>query len=274
MSRNRVLTAVLGVAVAFYGCGGTNNDQGVTFNHLGYFSTFEGAASCDSLPAGLLQISVPLGLVNRGDPFENPDFSQIPSDTLDGSVRAVVGFQNHLSGQGMSVRRALLSYFIPGATEQPPTTTVALNGTLGPADELGTGGTFDSTLPPSFAGREQCGLSTIAIVPPAVFRWILFNQDKLPETPFLMEVTSTIIASSTSGNEYESNPQTLSVVFTPETSIPATDTAGDTGASTTEGVSSEAAGDTSENTVGDTTDDTLDDTENTDDTSSGDGSDL
>lgn len=275
MSRNRVLSAVCGVAVALAGCGGgTNNDQGVSFSHLGYFADLETGGSCEDLPTGLGGLVVSLGLVRNGGAFINPDLGQ-GSDALisDSSIAAVVGYRNNLNGQGVRVRRLLLTYFIPGATEQPPTTTIPLSAFLGPADDVGDNGEFDSTLPPSFAGSNQCGFSRTQIVPPAVFRWLIFNQDKLPETPFSMEVYSTIVADSTSGNTYESNTEAFFISFTPETAIPATDAAGNTGASTSE-VSSDGLDDTTETETGLDTGLDTGDTDDSVETPTDDGSDL
>lgn len=233
------LVALLGVT-GLVSCGGVgsdgNNNQGVVFTLLGFYS---GAASdCGQLPddvSGITGVSVPLSS------------SQSDGTPFPGSVTVAVGLQNNLSGQGISVDRLNLDYFIPGATLQPPSTIRPLPVLLGPvvADSnantgnganvpgnagvganvppnagIGAGSDVDTSLPPgAFAGIGSCSIAEFGLIPAQIRSWISLNRTSLPEAPFDLFVTVSAEGESTSGQRYTTNEETIVVLVTPDVSI-------------------------------------------------------
>lgn len=213
------LVTLLGLT-GLVSCGGVgsdgNNNQGIVFTLLGFFS---GAASnCGQLPddvSGITGVSVPLSS------------SQSDGTPFPGEVVVAVGLQNNLSGQGLSVDRLNLDYFIPGAAVQPPSTIRPLPVLLGPLvvnSGTDTDGTTDSgvdtSLPPgAFAGIGSCSISEFGLIPAQIASWISLNRSSLPEAPFDMFVTVTAEGESTSGQRYTTNEETIVVLMTPDVSI-------------------------------------------------------
>lgn len=207
----------LGALVAgFYGCGGSNNDQGVSFTNLGFFQFDEDEEfECGELP--------PIG--QFGTTASLGSFS----DTSGGVVSAL-GLQNNLAGQIIRPDRVLLSFYVPGATSNPPSTTESLGGILGPGDGTAneSGGSSSSSggstsiptsLPPGFDSICNQGFYNIYVVPPQVMSYISINRADFPEPPFIMEVRVTASGVSSAGDRIESNPQSFLVEFGPDTVI-------------------------------------------------------
>ena len=218
----------VGLAFSLVGCGSaSNNDQGTAFTFIGWFeSTPKSGAT--TLPTGLTRIDVPIsdtvGTETAGD---------------SGVVGGFAGVQNNLSGEFIRLQRIFHTYFIEGAGAQPPATSYAMGGVVGPAvvtssDATGAGGTgFDSSLPPSFSDGSL-GNRTFAgtpLVTPDILSWINLNRGSLPETPFTMIVTSHIVGITSSGNQLETNEIDFPIVFTADVIItPSEPTVTDAGA--------------------------------------------
>lgn len=143
----KLIAAVTPILLAA-GCGGNgaaNNDQGASVTLLGFYSslpapggggggagagggTFGNGATCSSPTQPLNYLTFRLG---QAQP--EPDSNE-PSS----GITATIGVQNNLIGQFFRADRTLLSYYIPGATSQPPDTNAPLALLAGPAS-LGSG---------------------------------------------------------------------------------------------------------------------------------------
>lgn len=223
------------MAFALGSCGSaSNNDQGVAFTLLGFFAAGD-VDGCD-LPAGELGQFTPIGELDSssivGDSEESGD---------SGAVLTYLGIQNNLTGQFIRTDRVLLSYYIEGASAQPPSTTLALSSVVGPSvvasdsssDTEGgaTNDPFDSSLPPGF-DNESCSREFLQfmVVPPDIRAWINLNKGSLPEAPFVMTATVEVTGLTSAGARLTTNPATYDVIFTPDPIIPPTiDDGADTG---------------------------------------------
>jgi hypothetical protein len=209
--RSKILLAAALILsmVTWLGCGsGSSNDQGVSFSLLGFYAPGDDFDPDD--PEGLSGMTVGLS-------------SAVEST---GFVLARIGLQNNLSTQFISLRRALISYRVVGASDaaQPPSTSVALNGTLFPVVVSADG------TPASSEDNENVTYSEIPIVTTDVLDFINFNRDSYG-LPFTLEVTITGVGVTSAGDTIETFPQTLIVVFVSDTTInptaPSDDSSGD-----------------------------------------------
>lgn len=207
--KNIVIVGALTVAaVGFFGCGsGSNNNQGVSFTLLGFFETFDGE------DPELVEV-VPLSNQNESDPNES------------GNVFSFAGSMNNLSQQFIRTDGMYLSYFIPGATRQPPDTATAYSVVLGPAVDTSVEegeDPFDSSLPPSFAGEDapsNISRGLVSIVPADIREWLNLNRNSLPELPFDMVVTAYASGITSSGDRLDTNEVQFLVKFTTDVVIP------------------------------------------------------
>ena len=194
-----------------FGCGSaSNNDQGVAFLFSGFYAAVDG----DTFLTGL---SVPL-TNSTGNDNEDAPFA--------GSVVAALGFQNNLAGQGIQVQRVFLSFFIPGASVQPPSTSYGLGAVLGPA---GLDPLNPTTLPPGYSGVANQLKAQVPVLPFEIREWMAFNKSKLPEPPFALDVTAYSTGITTAGDRLDTNAGLLSITITPEITIPPSSGNGDTG---------------------------------------------
>ena len=205
--------------LAAVGCGGGRNDQGVSFVFYGWYTDI-GDLNSNGLATGI----VPLASLN---PEVNPEEAGVTPSSTGGGTWAFAGVQNHLSGEAIRVERAYHTYFIPGASIQPPATSVAAPGSLGPAqgvvgatNEFGDTG---STLPPSYGERGSIGWIGTWIIPPSVKEWIFLNKEYLPEPPFTLVVTTYLTGVTTAGDRLDTNSVDFEVTITPDIVIAPTE---------------------------------------------------
>jgi len=277
------------VTFGMIGCGGggtTNNDQGAAVSLLGYFQDFPD--DCEEIPDGLTGFALQLG-----DAAPEPQTGEGSATVFSSSAYiAIVGLQNNLYRQYFRGDRLLLSYFIAGATRQPPSTQVPVSLFAGPGiigdaepDDSNLRVPINSSLPPSFT-NNNCNrvFAQTIIVPAAIRAWMNFNRNALPEPPFTMEVTAKVSGLSSAGDRFETNAETIFAEIEPESFVEPPEGTGDNDSSGLTGDTSqtltEGTGEVT-NTDGDTgntdtsgddsTGDTTSDGGNTD-TSSGDGS--
>lgn len=224
MKQLTMRTMILGAALsALLGCGGagTNNDQGVSFNLFGFFAIDqEGKIDCKTRTSGSV--------------------AAISTSTEVGQMSDVIsafGVENFLSGQAITVQRAMLQFVIAGAATQPPDTSVPAGLTLAPQDN-----NAGTSLPPSFVGAgggTESGVAAIecrafAVVPSNIMEWINLNRANLPEPPFIMEVFVTMHGVTTSGHPIDSNTLSYPVYVQNDNLItPTTNPGTGTGGSTT-----------------------------------------
>ncbi|MCB0352085.1 MAG: hypothetical protein KDD64_01125 [Bdellovibrionales bacterium] len=208
------LIALSACAIALSSCGGSaNNENGVVLTNLGYFLLPEGTVGCeDDLPTPVLGLTLPIG--------------EVSSETLgtDGAIILAVGYQSNLTGQTVRIEATELSYFIPGASIQPPSTIVASPLLLGPLDAGEGASVFptDSSLPPGFSSVCNRGFGEIQVIPPAVRAFISLNRGSFPEPPFEMFVSARGSGITSGGNRIYTPEVTMGITITPETVIPPT----------------------------------------------------
>ena len=188
--------------------GGSNNDQGLAVNLVGFFET--GATSCTD-GNRVTSVGVPFSTLGD-DTGGDPGF---------GSVNVGVGVQNQLGGQAFDVQTTFIEYQVPGASVNPPSTTVSTNALLGPGAE-----DVQSSLPVDFTSLPNCVVITTPVLPPAVRTWISLNRQNLPEAPFEMLAFITSRGQATGGDVLDTNTRVLSMLITPDVQIPPTGPAG------------------------------------------------
>ena len=223
---------VVGLALACLSCGSaSNNDQGVAFTLFGFSK--DGSTTND---AGAI---VPLS--TDYEPVAAEDTS---SNFIGDGVVTFLALQNNLLGQGITLQRAFMEYYINGADIQPPPTSISMGGVLGPAESEDSGGTGgdsgasgasgsttmtgpSSSLPPGF-NFPPTRYIQIYIVPPDIMAWLNLNRAYLPELPFVMTVRVYATGMTTSGNRMDTNELDYFINFVPDNMIPPTGGEGNT----------------------------------------------
>ncbi|RMD85533.1 MAG: hypothetical protein D6808_05050 [Candidatus Dadabacteria bacterium] len=241
MLKKNIFKVLIGVGLilSVLSCGSTNNDQGVSFTFLGYFSEVPDDPS-GAVPAGVVGLSAPLSTATGES-----------SASFGGAIVTVAGVQNNLSGQFIRVDRIFMSYNIPGASAQPPDTSAALSILLGPASsstssggDTGTGtegggssGASGSSLPDSFANGSLSNINyaQFMVVPPEIIAWLNFNRAKLPEPPFTMTVTAYLSGVTSAGDRMDTNSVPLFIQFVPDNVIEPTEGSDSSSSSSTSG---------------------------------------
>lgn len=180
------------------GCGGSggNNDQGIVFRATGIFRGLESIQpdqiTCTEPTvnnviidaAFTLSIATAVDFPNRNDPFGNP-------------CGGYIGLQNNLSQQFMNVTEISIRYEIPGAAVAIPTHSIS----------------FGQTIPPSlFEGETSSGQNNLIfaelvgqLVPRNIIVFLNQNVNRLPTTPYLMNVFLVARGISDQGTNYETN---------------------------------------------------------------------
>jgi hypothetical protein len=171
------------VALATWsGCGGSSNDQGVSFRALGFFADGTGSAGDTGRCASLR------------------DTTNIPNDTDgDGSLDgAFMGLQNSML-QGINVDHVNLSYHINGSNLAIPNDVFALSVRLGPANNA------EPNPPTVFA--------QIMVVGPAIMKFINDNSSRLPDLPFTLVASASAVGTADNSDDFSTNRVSYSVVF-------------------------------------------------------------
>lgn len=179
------------VALATWsGCGGSSNDQGVSFRSLGFFQGDAKTGPSDNPDSGRC--------ASLRDTTTIPNDISVPPDGFpDGGF---LGLQNSMIAQGINVDHVDLSYHINGSGLAIPNDVFALSVRLGRADG-------SETSPPQ-AFRQ------ISIVSPAIFKFINDNSSRLPDLPFTLVASATAVGTADSGDVFTTNRSTYEVQFT------------------------------------------------------------
>ena len=187
--RNKILTQLglgLGLCAALAGCGGaSNNDQGASFRLAGYNGTDEQGVCVDK---GITAAILPLANIVDGA------FS---------GTGACMKLETILTTQSIRTDRAFFSYYIPGASAQPPDTSIPFTVTLG---KFGT-----TTVAEVIAGLDY--------LPAEIMAWLSLNINSLPDAPFNLEVYTTVSGVTTAGDRLESNTIGLLVQVLPDVPV-------------------------------------------------------
>lgn len=196
-------------ALALVGCGGSggNNDQGIVFRATGMFRTQTNITpdritctepitveSAISDTTGTISLSTTDFYPNRVDPVGDPCGGQM-------------ALQNSLTSQAINVQFITVRYEVAGAAVEVPTTVVNTGITISPP-----------TCETCQFSSGQPGLVFVllngGIVPQEIVTFLNQNVNRLPATPYTMNVFLTASGQSDQGTNYESNEigYTLTVV--------------------------------------------------------------
>jgi len=134
------------------------------------------------------------------------------------SIFTCLGVQNNMTAQFVRTQRVLLDYFIDGATEQPPSTATAYTVVLGPV-----GGTTTVTNPGTGIVAPNRVVVGANVVPNEIRSWIALNRAQLPEAPFTMIVTTSVVGLTSAGDQIISNVADLQVEVTPDVVVTPTE---------------------------------------------------
>ena len=189
-----------------FGCGSANNDQGVSFilSQFSFINRTSGQVECDRFTHGT-DVSL--------DGFEG--------NTLTINQYLGAKFENNMSSQFIRVERMIMDYYIPGASEQPPSTTWPMGQVIPPAANP-SGGNNNSSLPENDnIVAPDCAY--FAVMPPSVLSWIDQNRDLLPELPFTVEARVKALGVTSSGQVLYSNELSAYVNIATEATIPGTE---------------------------------------------------
>lgn len=202
------------IVLAGIGCGSAaENDAGVSFSLLGYYTDSTGETGISGISAGL-------------------------TTNLSTGVLIAGRFQNNLNGAAIRMSRIRMSYFIAGTSVQPPDDSFALGGILGAASggksslpgglggsgtgEIGgvagggaagggaagggtAGGGAAGGAAGGVAGAPTVATVEFAIVPVSTMAWLRNNRGSLPNTPFVMEVYAYGEGMTTAGQNMVTN---------------------------------------------------------------------
>lgn len=196
----------IALAVIFTGvisaCGGTSNDQGITFSFLGWYSDASGATQITGISAPLSVAEVEPG----------------SGGYAGGSLVLAAGVQNSLEEQFIRTERIFFEYEVPGANLNPPDTSMVVNGLIGPAPCTDC----NSSLPDSFKNAGNPAYLEVTVVPAEIRTWINLNREQLPEPPFTMNVRAYLTGLTSSGERYDTNPVYLAIEMLPDVDVPPT----------------------------------------------------
>ncbi len=186
--RNLILSSL--ICVGLMSCGSaTNNDQGVSFTAYGWAAPDdEGICTFGGVTGATVIMS------------SGAIFAEIISS---GEILLVPGLcfmvGNNLTKQGIRTDRMYYRFRIPGASEQPPTTSAPFSVVLS-APEVGGGEEEDDDGP-----KAQSVTAGAVVLPNEILQWINLNRAKLPEPPFKLEGYYTVSGVTTAGDRMETN---------------------------------------------------------------------
>lgn len=196
-------------------CGGsTNNDQGTSITLTGFRNACEDSSDGNVVP-NLSGTSVPLV---PADDLE-PDATDGGGDNFSTGGGVLIGLvlNNNLSKQFVRAQRAYITYYIPGATAQPPSTSVPISSFLEAAG--GGASATPSTDSSSTTSGSSSACAEFFIVPPEIRQWLLLNRSYIPELPVSMETTVYVTLLSQAGDRFDTNESTILVQLTPDNNI-------------------------------------------------------
>ncbi len=215
---------VLAGLLPLLGCGDSQrNDQGVTFRLNGWYQQ-PGTTFTDA--TGLTGKIIALSEANPEE-----------FDGTAGLVDGYLGLENNLAGQFIRVQSAHHSYFIPGATIQPPDDVVGVSTTVGPQPDNFSDnfGNIDSTLPDGISNTTgNIAFAGVAMITPAVRAFLNLNREYFPEPPFTMIVTTFAQGVTSAGNDIRTNSIDFQVFVTSDVNI--TPPSGEAGSAGLEGL--------------------------------------
>jgi hypothetical protein len=183
--------------IAGCGGGGGNNDQGIVFRAAGMFRTQTNITperiTCTEPTTIESAISDSSGTVSLRGSRWFPDRTDPEGNPCGGEM----ALQNSLSTQSINVQFVTMEYEVAGAAVQVPTYTFNAGITVPPPTCEGCTSSGQDGLV-YLALRQQ-------IVPEQIIVFLNQNVNRLPVTPYQMDVYITASGQSDQGTNYESN---------------------------------------------------------------------
>lgn len=172
-------------------CGtASNNDQGVSFTAYGWAAPDEeGICTFRGVTGATVVMST--GSV-FSESISSGELVLVPG------LCFMVG--NNLTKQGIRTDRMFYEFRIPGASEQPPTTSAPFGVVLS-APEVGGGEEGEEEDGPKAQSVSAGG----EVLPNEIIQWINLNRGKLPQPPFQLEGIYKVSGITTAGDRIESN---------------------------------------------------------------------
>jgi hypothetical protein len=229
MKKSTSIILALSLALSSACGGGSNNDQGTSFSLVG-FNSFDEENVCQ---LDVFTSVLVLGLSDTGVSESLGDFG----------LASCLTIQNNMTTQFVRADRVYLDYFVPGASDQPPSTSIALGLILAPfASQVGAQGGGQgggqgfvtgpggstivgpppfTSLPSSFtigaAGGTEGGAAQIVsarfiAVPVEVREWLALNRLSLPEPPFQMTLVARVAGVTSGGDALVTNEATIPII--------------------------------------------------------------
>ncbi len=203
----KYVSAVLALGLILNGCGSSPNDQGVSFSLLGFgeLTTDEttGRSVCSDTTFTNL-VDVALSEITEGN----------------GVIVGCPVMQNNMTNVTVRSERVNLSFFIAGATDQPPSSSTAATVVLGPDTDTGETPTTGNQI---LSKRAL----PVNLVPQATRSWLSENRASLPNPPFSMDITVTVSGITSAGDQLVSNQALIQANVTNDLPINPGDTPGD-----------------------------------------------
>jgi len=197
------------VALAFLGCGGSggNNDQGIVFRATGIF------AELALIQPDQITCTSPLSVNNAlGDSAFNISLSQTrwfpdENDPFGNPCGGFIGLQNNLTQQSINVTEISFRYEIPGAALE-----------IGPWSQS----TGQTILPAGSEAQTPSGQANLVfiqmlgnMVPAPIIVQLNQNVNRLPSTPYVMNVFIVARGQSDQGTNYETNEVGYTITVEP-----------------------------------------------------------
>lgn len=198
----------LALSLVTVGCGGGggNNDQGIVFRASGIFRSLTnitpGTITCTEPLSTDQAISDTSGTISLIGTLMYPDENDPVGDPCGGQL----ALQNSLSEQSINVQFVTIRYEVAGAAVEVPTYVLNTGTTIpSPSCEGCTSSGEDGLVYLSLMGQ---------IVPQSRMTFLTQNVNRLPATPYQLDVYITASGQSDQGTNYETNEigYTLTVV--------------------------------------------------------------
>ncbi|HZR81327.1 MAG TPA: hypothetical protein VFD92_09560 [Candidatus Binatia bacterium] len=193
------LAAAALAAVAGCGGGGTgSNDQGIVFRANGFFQTLA------QIEQDRITCTQPLSVTNSivdasfNLSMSTARFFPDPNDPFGDPCGGFIGLQNNLAQESINVQEISIRYEIPGASiPVPGPNSISFGQNIPSANS-----TEDSP-----SGQPNIIFAQLVgqLVPRTIIVFLNQNVDRLPATPYLMNVFAVARGQSDNGTKYETN---------------------------------------------------------------------
>lgn len=207
----RAVGIVLLLSVAGIGCGGEDNDQGISFRGVGLFQgeVQEGMCTVPTTSEAIVDagIAIPLDGAVAGTDVLASGFPA--SDTFFSICRAYILMANDLRNQSINIERFDFVYEIPGAQISIPSNSMPTGFRLSPTNAN-----------PDTTGNSSGQLNSLFIqpdgqmIPTTLVQFLRQNEPSLPPLPYVMIIHITAVGRTDSGDVLVSNELRYTVEWT------------------------------------------------------------